>query len=558
MTLLPTGFYDNHVKSPTPLLQVVHALDPQAGGEIGQYAWEVAQQLGGWVLSLTPQAQPEPPAWGGLHVITPAAGESLIAAWHRALDIAQPQAVFVQSLGAMSPALLLDLRERSIPYAVFLHDFTPLCPTQRLWHRSEDRCSGPGRTGWKCAWCVSGELRRMAELPLRMVLYRHRPQDWRTALVRAEALVASSRFARDFWIEQGAPPERIAVIAPRLGLDHRTPSPSPPNGARRRLLYAGGPGHASGAELLGAALDQMPEPLQLDLLNVQDEEAQLRLRAAFAPHHQVVFHPPIPPAEMPALLSACGVAVVPSRWEQPFSRLIADAQAAGACVVATAIGGLAEQIIHGVNGFLAAPDDAIALADALREAFAAREGWDGDRVAKNAQAQALASVDALRSLFDLLARGATEPDPALALEHGAWLAQQAGRDHTTPLEAAQKLALALRHGEESSPDYEARAFATTRRWRMEMNHAIAFFRGCGCHRIASVGPHPPAPIAVESFSTWGLELVPAQDLPDGLWFEGDNPNPDLLQHRFPQAKALVASLPEGMETLDWTDDLTES
>lgn len=546
------------MRSTTPLLQVVHALYPQSPGEIEQYAWEVARALGGWVLSLTPQSGPAPPAWDGLNVMTPAAGEGALSAWHRALDIAQPQAVFLQSLGAMSPSLLLDLRERSIPYAVFLHDFTPLCPTQRLWHRTEERCSGPGRTGWKCAWCVSGELRRMAELPLRMVLYRHRPQDWRTALVRADALVASSRFARDFWIEQGAPPERIAVIAPRLGLDDRTAPPVLPL-SRRRLLYAGGPGHASGAELLGAALDQMQEPLQLDMLNVDDEETQLRLRAGFASRHEIVFHPPVPPAAMPSLLSACGVAVVPSRWEQPFSRVIADAQAAGARAVATAIGGLAEQIIHGVNGLLAAPDDAIALADALREAYAGTQpAWAGDRVAKNAQAQRFASADALRSLFDLLARGVTEPDPALALEHGAWLAQQTDRDHTTPLEAAQKLVLALRHGEESSPDYEARAFATTRRWRMEMNHAIAFFRGCGCRRIASVGPEPVTPITVESFSLWGLDLVPAQDLPDGLWFEGDNPNPDLLQRRFPQAKALVESLPEGIETLDWTDNLTES
>lgn len=541
----------------TPLLQIVHALYPQSPGEIEQYAWEVARALGGWVLSLTPQSGPAPPAWEGLQVMTPAAGEGALSAWHRALDIAQPQAVFVQSLGAMSPSLLLDLRERSIPYAVFLHDFTPLCPTQRLWHRTEERCSGPGRTGFKCAWCVSGELRRIAELPLRMVVYRHRPQDWRTAMVRADALVASSRFARDFWIEQGAPPERIAVIAPRLGLEDQNPA-SASASPQRRLLFAGGPGHASGAELLGAALDQMQEPLQLDMLNVHDEAAQLRLRAGFAARHQLVFHPPVPPAAMPPLLSACGVVVVPSRWEQPFSRLAADAQAAGARVVATAIGGLAEQIIHGVNGFLAAPDDASALAEALLEAYAnTQPAWAGERVPENAQAQGVASADALRTLFDLLARGATEPDPALALEHGAWLAQQAGRDRTSPLEAAQRLALALRHGEDSSPDFQTRAFTTTRRWRMEMNHAIAFFRGCGCRRIASVGPEPATPDTVDGFSIWGLDLVPAQELPEGLWFEGDSPNPDLLQRRFPQAKALVESLPEGLETVDWTDNLTE-
>ncbi|MGH9467244.1 MAG: glycosyltransferase [Terriglobales bacterium] len=547
-----------------PLLQIVNALYPQSTGQVEQFTWEVARALGGYVLSLTSQPGPAPAAWEGLKVLTPAAGESESSAWHRALDTAQPGAVFVQHLGALSPSFLMDLRERGVPYAVFLHDFTPLCPTRRLWHRSEEPCSGPGRTGWKCAWCVSGAMRRAAELPLRMVLYRHRPQDWRTALIRADALVASSRFARDFWIEQGAPPERIAVIAPRLEFE-RSPAasglpvdlPAHP----RRLLFAGGVGHAGGAELLGGALDQLALPVRLEVVGVHAAEEQMRLRAGIAERHETVFHDAVSSAQLPALLAACPVVVVPPRWQQPYSRLLAGAQAAGARAVASAVGGLAEQIIHGVNGFLAAPDDAQALAEALLEAFdPPQPAWAGPVVAAQAHASAQGAGESLRRLLELLPSGATEPDPTLELEHGAWLVRQAARGRYTPLEGAQKLVLALRQDPDAEADYAVRAFSTTRRRLMELNHAVAFFRGCGCRRIASVGDDPSAtPDVVEQFGRWGLELVGAAEMPDGLWLEAEQVNSRVLRLRFPQAKALVASLPEGIETQDWTadEDLSE-
>ncbi|MGH9486368.1 MAG: glycosyltransferase [Terriglobales bacterium] len=537
------------------LLQVVHALYPQSAGEIEQYAWEIARGLGGAVLSLSPQPGTPPPAWEGLQVLTPAPGETAMATWQRALDCVQPRAVFVQHLGALSPAVLLDLRERSIPYAVFLHDFTPLCPTHHLWHRSEENCSGPGATGWKCAWCISGDLRRVAELPLRMMLYRHRPQDWRTALVRAEALVTSSRFARDFWIGQGGPPERITVVAPRLGLDDG-PRPAVGVPPRRRLLFAGGPGHAGGAELLGAALDLVAEPVQLEVLGRRSEAEQLRLRAGIADRHGLTFHGQIAPAELLARLAACGTVIVPPRWQQPFSRLIADAQAAGARVVATAVGGLPEQIIHGVNGFLAAPDDAQALAEGLVEAWSQDQpAWAGERVAGNARSAGLASSDALHRLLDLMIRGVTEPDPALELEHGRWLRHQAAAEAATVLEEAQKLSLALRDPGEAEPAFASRAYATTRQRMLDLNHAVAFFRGRGCRRIANAGTQDRTALDVMgALDIWGLEMVSVHDLPDGIWVEADTVKPELLRRRFPQAKALVTSLPEGLETVAWSED----
>jgi len=59
------------------------------------------------------------------------------------------------------------------------------------------------------------------------------------------------------------------------------------------------------------------------------------------------------------------VQVVPSRWEEPFGIAAAEALMRGTAVVATNHGGLAEFVHHGETGFLVAPGDADALADAL-------------------------------------------------------------------------------------------------------------------------------------------------------------------------------------------------
>jgi glycosyltransferase involved in cell wall biosynthesis len=83
--------------------------------------------------------------------------------------------------------------------------------------------------------------------------------------------------------------------------------------------------------------------------------------------------------------------VVPSRTE-PFGRVPLEAYAAGAPVVATTAGGLAEQVIDGSTGFCAPPGDPAGLAVALRRALALD---DDDRSRLRARALAFA-----RSRFD--------------------------------------------------------------------------------------------------------------------------------------------------------------
>ncbi|MDP6935642.1 MAG: glycosyltransferase family 4 protein, partial [Myxococcota bacterium] len=92
--------------------------------------------------------------------------------------------------------------------------------------------------------------------------------------------------------------------------------------------------------------------------------SSLRKRAAGLPHVRFVGH--LPRSQLFHLLSEARAIAVPSLWYENFPYAVLEAQAAGRAVVASRIGGIPEQVEHGIDGLLVEPGDPDALAAALR------------------------------------------------------------------------------------------------------------------------------------------------------------------------------------------------
>jgi glycosyltransferase involved in cell wall biosynthesis len=76
-------------------------------------------------------------------------------------------------------------------------------------------------------------------------------------------------------------------------------------------------------------------------------------------------------ADVPRLLRSADVCVcVP--WYEPFGMVPLEAMACGVPVVASAVGGLVDTVVHGVTGLHVPPRDPVALAEALRTLLADR------------------------------------------------------------------------------------------------------------------------------------------------------------------------------------------
>ena len=94
------------------------------------------------------------------------------------------------------------------------------------------------------------------------------------------------------------------------------------------------------------------------------------------------------------VLAGARAAVLPSAWEN-LPHAAVEALAVGTPVVATAVGGVPEVVHDGENGLLVPPDDAVALADALRRLL------DDDALRDRLAAAAKPSVAVDRPRADL-------------------------------------------------------------------------------------------------------------------------------------------------------------
>jgi glycosyltransferase involved in cell wall biosynthesis len=80
----------------------------------------------------------------------------------------------------------------------------------------------------------------------------------------------------------------------------------------------------------------------------------------------VALHGGVPRTAIWEVMARAAVVLCPARWQEPFGMVAAEAQACGTPVVAFRCGALDEVILDGVTGFLVAPDDVSAAADAVR------------------------------------------------------------------------------------------------------------------------------------------------------------------------------------------------
>lgn len=208
---------------------------------------------------------------------------------------------------------------------------------------------------------------------------------WGKAAGAAEQLIAAGRAANgmlavagglaDDMAALGLPRERIVLH--RTGLDRTRFRPHDRTEARRRLgLPADEPLLATvgaliprkGQKFAIEALTRLPGT-RLALAGTGADEAMLRsLAAGLGLSDRVLFLGPVPNAELPVLLSAADVFVLPTASEGLANAWV-EALACGTPVVTTAIPGARELITEAAHGRLV-EREADAIAEAVRDLLA--------------------------------------------------------------------------------------------------------------------------------------------------------------------------------------------
>jgi glycosyltransferase involved in cell wall biosynthesis len=211
-------------------------------------------------------------------------------------------------------------------------------------------------------------VRLASALPAPVVHTLHLPPD--------EAVSAALRHAA-----RGGSPPAVAVVSQAQASAWRAvvpvgavlPSYPPtsvipwsPN-AGQGALFAGrlSPEKGAAEAIDIARMAGLPIDVYGDVYDPQYSREQVEPRQSWP---GVSVRPGVPRASLWQAMARAAVVLCPSRWDEPFGLAAAEAQACGTPVVAFRRGGLSEVIMDGATGFLVAPDDVPAAAEAASKA----------------------------------------------------------------------------------------------------------------------------------------------------------------------------------------------
>lgn len=274
--------------------------------------------------------------------------------------------------------------DAAIPTIVTLTDFWFLCPRINLL-RSDGKISSLPVRVENCARCLGEEKRRFRWLgklfPHTMALY-WRGQYRRTAqlqqrltfllmtLNEVDQIISPSQFLRSVYVQSGVRPEKIIFLRQGISLNNLPKDLKPIESQRIRLGYIGQIALHKGVHLLVEALRKN---LDLDVeLKIYGDTThypayarQISRMAKRDPRISIkgVYRGT---QELSRVMAELDAIVVPSVWYENSPNVILEAFAHKVPVVASNLGGMAELVQHGKNGFLFRTGDVNSLAEQIR------------------------------------------------------------------------------------------------------------------------------------------------------------------------------------------------
>lgn len=260
----------------------------------------------------------------------------------------------------------------TIPAVATIRDYRALCPVSICLHH---RNYAPAHCSYgdflKCLNDYHRDYNISPSPLIRTKIHARRYLEWRNtkavrkALVDLDALVFVSEKIRSIYSKSMLTPSKTEVV---YNLPAKTTTEPIETSAvlkrfgledKKVLLFVGRFSIGKGAQILARAMatirKKVPEALCVVAGNREYKTGEIP---------GVLFCGHVDQETLGALYEIAVAAVLPSRWQEPFSRVLLEAAGHGTPVVATDSGGNPEGVIHEKTGFIAARNDPQAFADA--------------------------------------------------------------------------------------------------------------------------------------------------------------------------------------------------
>jgi glycosyltransferase involved in cell wall biosynthesis len=255
------------------------------------------------------------------------------------------------------------------PVMVTAHDYGLACPRKSLVDRSGAFCSGPS---WRrCGPCAGahyglakGNVLAAASLSSLHLLKK-------VATFTAVSDHVANRLAPTIDRVAGQRVHTLHSFVPdglyESGWRAKRPEFLPAEDGY--LLYVGQLSRHKGVDVLIDAYRRLTSPPPLIMLGTPAPTAP----APESLPPGVTMRTNVGHQSVIAAMVRAACVVVPSVWPDPLPMTVSEAQNCGVPVIASAVGGIPEQVLDGQTGWLVPPGDARALADRLAELLASSD-----------------------------------------------------------------------------------------------------------------------------------------------------------------------------------------
>lgn len=273
----------------------------------------------------------------------------------------QPDVVFIWGMWNLSHALP-DLLETQMAGRVVYRfaEYWPTLPSQHELY-------------WRAP--AQSLVSRIVKAPLSQVALFMLAREAQGPQLKFANVICVSAATRDVLLKGGVPVAHARII--HTGLDITDGPCSDESGEDEardlKLLYAGRLSADKGVETAIEAVEHLVhkegmQQVKLSLAGTGSEEYMAHLRQLVARANlgnYVTFLGWVPHEEMPQLMCQFDAVLVPSKWPEPFARVVLEGLGLGLVVIATPSGGTSEIIRDKENGLLFAPGDFQDLAEAI-------------------------------------------------------------------------------------------------------------------------------------------------------------------------------------------------
>jgi len=276
------------------------------------------------------------------------------------IERTQPDLVHIHGfIHEMSTSILPALKAAGLPVVQTLHDFKIVCPNSNFLSHGHicEACKGGKYYNMTRYRCKRGSL--SASLLATVEMYFH--ETFRLYEPNIDLFISPSRFLADKVTEHGVS-KPIAVIPNFIQPDNFQALHESEN----YFVYVGRLAREKGIRTLLSAVQRVKTNAELIIAGSGEAEQDLRQFVQDNNLINVRFVGHLDTADLSDLMQRAVCTVVPSELYENYSMTVIESLACGTPVIGARIGGIPEQVIHGVNGLLFEPGDAADLAEQLQ------------------------------------------------------------------------------------------------------------------------------------------------------------------------------------------------